>query len=126
MADYMKKSRYSDNELAEFRELIEDKLAKAEQQLDFYLQQISELADNPDSKLKGLDDASSTMESERLYTNAARQRKLIQHLDNALIRINNKVYGVCRISGKLISKERLRAVPHATLSIEAKQNRTKR
>jgi RNA polymerase-binding protein DksA len=90
------------------------------------LQQISDLADNPDSKLKGLDDASSTMESERLYTNAARQRKLIRHLENALIRIENKVYGVCRNTGKLISKERLRAVPHATLSIEAKQNRKKR
>jgi RNA polymerase-binding transcription factor DksA len=66
------------------------------------------------------------MESERLYTNAARQRKLIRHLENALIRIENKVYGVCRNTGKLISKERLRAVPHATLSIEAKQNRKKR
>lgn len=126
MAESSEKSRYSDNELAEFRELIEDKLKKAEQQLNFYLQQIGELADNPDSKLKGLDDASSTMESERLYTNAARQRKLIRHLENALIRIENKVYGVCRETGKLISKERLRAVPHATLSIEAKQNRKSR
>ncbi|HKK75260.1 MAG TPA: TraR/DksA C4-type zinc finger protein [Saprospiraceae bacterium] len=126
MAESTEKSRYSDNELAEFRELIEGKLAKAQQQLNFYLQQISELADNPDSKLKGLDDASSTMESERLYTNAARQRKLIRHLENALIRIENKVYGVCRETGKLISKERLRAVPHATLSIAAKQNRKKR
>ena len=126
MAESTEKSRYSDDELAEFRVLIEEKLAKAEQQLNFYLQQISELADNPDSKLKGLDDASSTMESERLYTNAARQRKLIRHLENALIRIENKVYGVCRNTGKLISKEWLRAVPHATLSIEAKQNRKKR
>jgi RNA polymerase-binding protein DksA len=126
MAESTEKSRYSDDELAEFRVLIEEKLAKAEQQLNFYLQQISDLADNPDSKLKGLDDASSTMESERLYTNAARQRKLIRHLENALIRIENKVYGVCRNTGKLISKERLRAVPHATLSIEAKQNRKKR
>lgn len=126
MAESTEKSRYSDDELAEFRVLIEEKLAKAKQQLNFYLQQISELADNPDSKLKGLDDASSTMESERLYTNAARQRKLIRHLENALIRIENKVYGVCRNTGKLISKERLRAVPHATLSIEAKQNRKKR
>ena len=126
MAESTEISRFSDDELAEFRVLIEEKLAKAEQQLNFYLQQISDLADNPDSKLKGLDDASSTMESERLYTNAARQRKLIRHLENALIRIENKVYGVCRNTGKLISKERLRAVPHATLSIEAKQNRKKR
>ena len=126
MAETTEKSRYSDEELEEFRVLLEDKLATAHQQLEFYLQQISELADNPDSKLKGLDDASSTMESERLYVNAARQRKHIQHLENALIRIKNKVYGVCRETGKLISKERLRAVPHATLSIAAKQNRSKR
>lgn len=126
MAESMEKSRYSDDELAEFRSLIEEKLVKAEEQLNFYLQQISELADNPDNKLKGLDDASGTMESERLYSNAARQRKLIQHLKNALIRIDNKVYGVCRETGKLIAKERLRAVPHATLSIAAKQNRKTR
>ncbi|GAB5553136.1 MAG: TraR/DksA C4-type zinc finger protein [Saprospiraceae bacterium] len=123
MARSMEKSRYSDEELEEFRVLLQDKLDIAKQQLEFYLQQISELAENPDSKLKGLDDASGTVESERLYTNAARQRKHIQHLENALIRIKNKVYGVCRQTGKLISKERLRAVPHATLSIEAKQSR---
>lgn len=123
MARSMEKSRYSDEELEEFRVLIQEKLDTAKQQLEFYLQQIGELAENPDSKLKGLDDASSTMESERLYTNAARQRKHIQHLENALIRIKNKVYGVCRQTGKLIAKERLRAVPHATLSIEAKMKR---
>ena len=123
MAEDVKKSRYSDEELEEFRVLIEDKLEKAKQQLDFYLQQIRELADNPDNKLKGLDDGNSSMESERLYTNAARQRKHIKHLENAMIRVQNKVYGVCRQTGKLISKERLRAVPHATLSIEAKQGR---
>lgn len=123
MAESMEKSRYSDQELEEFRVLIEDKLVKAKEQLEFYIQQISELAENPDNKLKGLDDASSTMESERLYANASRQRKHIQHLENALIRIDNKVYGICRETGKLISKERLRAVPHATLSIEAKQSR---
>lgn len=123
MAQSMEKSRYSDEELEAFRELIQEKLDIAKQQLEFYQQQISELAENPDSKLKGLDDASSTMESERLYTNAARQRKHIQHLENALIRIQNKVYGICRETGKLIAKERLKAVPHATLSIEAKQDR---
>lgn len=123
MAQSMEKSRYSDEELEEFRVLLQEKLEIAKQQLEFYLQQIGELAENPDSKLKGLDDASGTVESERLYTNAARQRKHIQHLENALIRIKNKVYGVCRQTGKLISKERLRAVPHATLSIEAKQSR---
>lgn len=126
MAEKVEKTRYSDQELEEFKVLIEEKLEKAKQQLDFYLNQISELAENPDNKLKGLDDGNSTLESERLYTNAARQRKHIQHLENALIRIQNKVYGVCRATGKLISKERLRAVPHATLSIEAKQSRKKR
>ena len=119
------KTRYSDEELEEFRVLIEKKLGRAQEQLQFYLDHLSELADNPDSKVKGLDDGIGTAESERLTNMAGRQRKHIQHLENALIRIRNKAYGVCRVTGKLISKERLRAVPHATLSIEAKQNRPK-
>jgi len=117
------KTRYSDEELEEFRLLIEKKLERAREELEFYLDQLTELADNPDSKIKGLDDGIGTMESERLSNMAVRQRKHIQHLENALVRIQNKAYGVCRVTGKLISKERLRAVPHATLSIEAKQNR---
>ncbi len=115
------KTRYTDKELVEFEELIDKKLEMAREQLEFYKNQLQELADNPDSKIKGLDDGISTMESERINQMAARQRKLIQHLENAKIRIKNKVYGICRETGKLISKERLRAVPHATLSIEAKQ-----
>lgn len=115
------KTRYTDAELAEFEKLIDDKLAIAHEQLSFYLEQIQELSENDDSKLKGLDDGISSVETERLYTMAARQKKLIQHLDNAKLRIQNKVYGICRQTGKLISKERLKAVPHATLSIEAKQ-----
>lgn len=126
MSQKTEKTRYSDEELNEFRQLIEDKLEKAQEQLGFYKQQIADLADNPDAKIKGLDDGIGTAESERLYNMAARQRKHIQHLENALVRIQNKVYGVCRETGKLISKERLRAVPHATLSIEAKQNRSSR
>jgi len=126
MSQNKDKTRYSDEELDEFRQLIEEKLEKANDQLRFYKQQIAEMADNPDSKIKGLDDGIGTAESERLYNMAARQRKHIQHLDNALIRIKNKVYGVCRETGKLISKERLRAVPHATLSIEAKNSRPPR
>lgn len=126
MSQNSDKTRYSDEELEEFRQLIEEKLEKANEQLQFYKQQIAEMADNPDSKIKGLDDGIGTAESERLYNMAARQRKHIQHLENALIRIKNKVYGVCRETGKLISKERLRAVPHATLSIEAKNNRPPR
>ncbi len=117
------KTRYNDAELEEFRVLIEGKKAKAEQQLQYYLTQLTDMAENSDAKIKGLDDGITTMENETTSTMAARQRKLIQHLENALIRIQNKAYGVCRETGKLISKERLRAVPHATLSIQAKQKR---
>ena len=119
----VEKTRYSDEELKEFNEIIDKKLSDAQTQLDFYMNQIKEIAENPDSKIKGLDDGISTVENERLYTLASRQKKLIQHLENAKLRIKNKVYGICRNTGKLISKERLRAVPHATLSIEAKQKR---
>lgn len=115
------KTRYSDKELAFFEKLIDEKLAHAREQLEFYLNQLQEMADDPDAKIKGLDDGITTMESERLSSLASRQRKLIQHLENAKVRIKNKVYGICRVTGKLISKERLIAVPHATLSIEAKQ-----
>ncbi len=120
------KTRYSDKELKEFEALIDEKLSKAQEQLDFYLNQLADLADNPDAKVKGLDDGIGTAESERITNLAGRQRKLIQHLQNAKIRIKNKVYGICRETGKLISKDRLKAVPHATLSIEAKQNRARR
>lgn len=116
------KTRYNDEELEEFKELIEVKLAKARHELQFYRTEMVEMADNPDVKIKGLDDGINTAENERLNNMAARQRKLVRHLENALIRIENKSYGVCRATGKLIAKERLRAVPHATLSIEAKQN----
>ena len=119
------KTRYSDAELEEFRVLIEQKLEQARQELNYYLAQLTDMADNPDAKIKGLDDGIGTAENERLSIMAARQQKLIQHLENALVRIKNKVYGVCRSTGKLIPKERLRAVPHATLSIEAKQNRNR-
>ena len=117
------KTRYSDAELAEFKLLIEAKLAKAEEQRDFYLDQLVDRADDADNKVRGLDDGTGTAELERLTTLAARQKKHVQHLKNALLRIENKVYGICRETGKLISKERLRAVPHATLSIDAKRNR---
>ena len=116
------KTRYSDNELAEFDQLIDQKLIVAREQLEFYLKQLEDMAENPDNKIKSLDDGLSSLESERVSSMASRQQKLIQHLENAKIRIKNKVYGICRETGKLISKERLRAVPHATLSIEAKQS----
>ena len=115
------KTRYTDKELLEFEELIDEKLRDAHNQLNFYLSQLSDMADNPDAKVRGLDDGTGTAENERLTTMAVRQKKHIQHLENAKIRIKNKVYGICRVTGKLISKERLKAVPHATLSIEAKQ-----
>ncbi len=115
------KTRYTDEELKEFETLIDQKLEKARTELAFYLGQLSDRADNPDSKIKGLDDGIGTAENERTTTLAVRLKKHIQHLENAKIRIQNKVYGICRISGKLIAKQRLLAVPHATLSIEAKQ-----
>lgn len=113
--------RYSDEDLKEFDAIIDNKLAVAREQLEFYITQLKDMAESPESKIKGIDDGLSTLETERLYTMANRQQSLIQHLENAKLRIKNKVYGVCRETGKLISKERLKAVPHATLSIEAKQ-----
>lgn len=117
------KTRYSDQELAEFQALIEKKLQRATAELEYYQSQLAEAADNPDAKVRGLDDGTGTMENEDLFHNAGRQQKLIKHLENALIRIHNKSYGICRETGELISKERLRAVPHATLSIGAKKQR---
>ncbi len=121
----VEKTRYSEEELEEFKQLIEQKLTKAQEQLNFYMNQLGEMSENQESKIKGLDDGIGTAEVERMNTLAARQRKHIRHLENALLRIQNKAYGICRVSGKLISKERLKAVPHATLSIHAKQNKKK-
>lgn len=120
-----KKTRYSDRELQMFDKIIVGKLEKANEELNYYLNQIKELAEREETKIKGLDDGNGSLESERLQSLAARQRKLIQHLENARIRIQNKVYGICRDSGELISKARLKAVPHATLSIQAKQKRSR-
>lgn len=117
------RNRYSDAELNEFRELIQQKLADAQRLYEDYREQLRSTAENPDSKTRGLDDGTTTMENERLTIMASRQKKHIQYLQNALLRIQNKVYGVCRETGNLISKERLRAVPHATLSISAKKKR---
>lgn len=123
MSEKAVKTRYTDSELEEFESLIEEKLSKAKKQLDFYVQQLSDSSDNADSKSKGLDDSIGSVENEQISTLASRLRKHIQHLENAKLRIQNKVYGICRESGKLISKDRLKAVPHATLSIEAKNKR---
>ena len=120
------RNRYSDDELQEFRELISGKLEIARGELKYLQEQISrssEMGDDSDARFKGLEDGTSTSEREYLSQMASRQIQYIGHLEKAMIRIENKTYGICRETGKLISKERLRAVPHATLSIEAKQGK---
>ena len=116
-------TRYSDEELAEFRTIIDAKLAEARKQLQFYRDQMTEHTNSEDGKVRGLDDGTGTMANEDTHRLASRQQQLIQHLENALLRIDNKVYGICRVTGELISPQRLRIVPHTTLSIHAKQNR---
>jgi RNA polymerase-binding transcription factor DksA len=117
--------RYTDVELAEFKELITKKLDAAKKELA-YLQGLitrkDEMGgDNDDARYMTMEDGSMSMEREQLSQMASRQITFIDHLEKALMRIENKTYGICRITGKLIDKARLRAVPHATLSIEAKQ-----
>ncbi len=121
MAPKKEKTRYTKTELKQFHQLITTKLEEARAQLDFYLNSLGENAEV--NKSKGIDDGTGSSENERLSNLATRQRKHIVHLENALLRIQNGVYGVCRETGKLISADRLRAVPHATLSIEAKQSK---
>jgi len=122
--DKVAKTRYSDAELQEFKELIINKMNKAKDELKYLQDQISRKSDigSDDSDLgfKGLEDGTNTAEREYLSQMASRQLNFISHLDKALMRIENKTYGICRETGRLISKERLKAVPHATLSIEAK------
>lgn len=116
--------RYSDAELAEFRELINKKLEIAKKELA-YLQGLitrkDESGDLDEGRYMTMEDGSMSMEREQLSQMASRQIQFIDHLEKAIMRIENKTYGICRVTGKLIDKARLRAVPHATLSIEAKQ-----
>jgi RNA polymerase-binding transcription factor DksA len=116
--------RYSDAELAEFKELILRKLETAKKELA-YLQGLitrkDEGGDMEDGRYMTMEDGSMSMEREQLSQMASRQITFIDHLEKAMMRIENKTYGICRVTGKLIDKARLRAVPHATLSIEAKQ-----
>jgi RNA polymerase-binding transcription factor DksA len=116
--------RYSDAELTEFRELINRKLETAKKELN-YLQGLitrkDESGDLDEGRYMTMEDGSMSMEREQLSQMASRQIQFIDHLEKAMMRIENKTYGVCRVTGKLIDKARLRAVPHATLSIEAKQ-----
>ena len=116
--------RYSDAELAEFKALIEDKIKNAEKQLNIYIDAYKNGSANDTEDtaptFKSFDDGSSTLSKEANSQLAIRQEKFIRDLKNALVRIENKSYGICRVTGKLIQKERLKLVPHATLSIEAK------
>lgn len=114
--------RYSDAELEEFKSLIESKLERAQTQLNSLQEQILEIAENSsdDHGVDWMDDSSTGSDVEMLNNMAIRQRRYIQDLQNALIRIRNKVYGVCTITGELIDKKRLRAVPTTTKSLAAK------
>ena len=120
------KTRYSDEELQEFKEIILEKLAKAQKEYDSLRSNINntegnDIADTPPT-FRILEEGASTLSKEEAGQLAQRQMKFIQHLQNALIRIENKTYGVCCETGELIPKERLRAVPHATRSVEAKNS----
>lgn len=119
--------RYSDTELNEFRELIQRKLEAAKKELAYLQGLITRKddmgGDEGDNRYMTMEDGSLSMEREQLSQMASRQITFIDHLEKALMRIENKTYGICRVTGKLIDKARLRAVPHATLSIEAKMGK---
>jgi RNA polymerase-binding transcription factor DksA len=118
------KVRYSDKDLAEFKSLIEEKIEKAKSHLDLlrsaYMNDGNNGTDDTSPTFKAFEEGSETMSKEANTQLAIRQEKFIRDLKNALLRIENKTYGICRVTGKLINKERLKLVPHATLSIEAK------
>jgi RNA polymerase-binding transcription factor DksA len=116
--------RYSDDELTEFKQIIQTRLEAARKELH-YLQGLITHKDeagteDTENRFMNMEDGSGAMEREQLAQLASRQIQFMNHLEKALVRIENKTYGVCRVTGKLIDKARLRAVPHATLSIEAK------
>ncbi len=118
------KLRYTDEELLEFRNLINDKIELAKREYEEIMDVLRRKSGDSDETMptyKVLEEGSATQTNEELITAAQRQQKFIQGLQGALVRIENKTYGICRVTGKLIPKERLLAVPHATLSIEAKQ-----
>ena len=118
------KVRYSDKDLAAFKTLIEEKIEKAKVHLELlksaYMNDGNNGTDDTSPTFKAFEEGSKTMSKEANTQLAIRQEKFIRDLKNALLRIENKTYGVCRVTGKLINKERLKLVPHATLSIEAK------
>ena len=118
------KNRYSDKDLEAFRDLIQEKIDKAEHDLELiksaYMNDHNNGTDDTSPTFKAFEEGSATMSKEANSALAIRQEKFIRDLKNAMIRIENKTYGVCRVTGKLINPERLKLVPHATLSIEAK------
>ncbi len=122
----LEKSRYSDEELQEFKGIIEEKLERARKDYQLLSSTLSHEGSNDiqdtSPTFKVLEEGATTLSREHTGRLAQRQLKFISHLEAALVRIENKTYGICRETGKLISKERLRAVPHATLSIAAKKN----
>ncbi|WP_333850669.1 TraR/DksA family transcriptional regulator [Epilithonimonas sp.] len=122
MAD--EKLRYSDAELQEFKKLIQDKISKAENDLglikESFINNQNNGTDDTSPTFKAFEEGAETLSKEQNAILASRQEKFVRDLKHALIRIENKTYGVCRVTGKLIPKDRLKAVPHATLSIEAK------
>ena len=119
-----KKNRYTDKELERFKKLIVQKIDQAKQDLDLlksaYMNDSDNGTDDTSPTFKAFEEGSETMSKEANTQLALRQEKFIRDLKNALIRIENKTYGVCRVTGTLIKKKRLMVVPHATLSIEAK------
>lgn len=123
------KNRYSDEELLEFKSIILDKLSKAKDNYEMYKNVITHGDDNDTADtsptFKVMEEGANVLSKEEAGKLAERQLQFMQHLQNALIRIENKTYGICRETGKLIAKERLMAVPHATLSIEAKNKQHK-
>ena len=122
----MEKTTYNEKELEEFRALILSKIKSAKEDLDILRAATANDSDNgtedTSPTFKAFEEGSTTLSKEENIKLAERQAKFIRNLNNALIRIENKTYGICRQTGKLISKERLRLVPHATLSIEAKKS----
>ncbi len=124
-----KKTRYSDEELEEFRQIILDKLGKAKEDLELLTEAYSNNSEHDTNDtsptFKVLEEGQQVLSKEENSRLAARQQRFISNLQNALVRIENKSYGICRETGKLIGKERLRAVPHATLSIDAKLKQSK-
>ena len=120
------RAQYGESDLNEFKEIILKKIARAQEDLDIlndsYKNNSSNGTDDTSANFKAFEEGAATMAKEANVQLAIRQEKFIRDLNNALMRIENKTYGICRVTGKLIQKERLKLVPHATLSIEAKKN----